>query len=193
MERSFVKTKPCSHSWPFVVEIGVLIFLSLVLNLLLSSSIRASEETACNDRHYVVHTPAERYVFSEVNRLRVERGLGVLKKNLKLQSAAREHSCEMSRLGYFSHDDFQGRDLKQRLAPFRLNWRSIAENIAKCQDSDPARTAVDGWLHSPGHKRNMLNPEFTETGVGAITNPNGEISFCQIFMTAGEKLPEFSK
>jgi uncharacterized protein YkwD len=141
----------------------------------------------------VIQPQAEKYVFSEVNRLRVEMGMESLKKNLKLQSAAREHSCEMARLGYFSHDDFQGRNLKQRLAPLKLNWQSIAENIAKCQDSAPARTAVDGWFHSPGHKRNMLNPDFTETGIGAIVNSDGEVSFCQIFMKPEGKPSQSTK
>ena len=99
----------------------------------------------------------------------------------------------MARLGYFSHEDFQGRNLKQRLAPLRLTWKTIAENIAKCLDSNPAKTAVDGWLHSPGHKRNMLNAEFNETGIGAIVSPDGEVSFCQIFMTAEGKPSEFPK
>ena len=120
-------------------------------------------------------------------------GLQPLKKNLKLQLAAREHSCEMARLGYFSHNDFQGRDLKQRLAPLQLRWQSIAENIAKCQDSSPAKTAVDGWSHSPGHKRNMLNPDFDETGIGAVVNPEGEVSFCQIFMKLDGKASELPK
>ncbi|HVN79223.1 MAG TPA: CAP domain-containing protein [Terriglobia bacterium] len=159
----------------------------------LISRCAAEETTECHDSHYVIQPQAEKYVFSEVNRLRVEVGLEPLKKNLKLQVAARDHSCEMARLGYFSHDDFQGRNLQQRLAPLRLMWQTIAENIAKCQDSSPARTAVDGWFHSPGHKRNMLNPDFTETGIGAVVNQEGEVSFCQIFMRPNGKASELPK
>lgn len=184
MEPFSVTTKrfeiaPLWISGAFVL--GILVVLGCLSSVFSRSS---SETTACTDPHYKVQPEAEKYVFAEVNRLRVEGGMQPLRKNIKLQSAAREHSCEMARLGYFSHEDFQGRNLKQRLAPLRLNWKSIAENIAKCQDSNPAKMAVDGWQHSPGHRRNMLNAEFNETGIGAIVSSNGEVSFCQIFMAA---------
>jgi uncharacterized protein YkwD len=193
MVPSSVRTRPCEISWTHRAAIGLLAFLVSAGSFVLSSWCVAEETTACHDSHYIIQPQAERYVFSEVNRLRVEMGMEPLKKNLKLQSAAREHSCEMARLGYFSHEDFQGRNLKQRLAPLLLKWQSIAENIAKCQDSNPAKTAVHGWLHSPGHKRNMLNPEFIETGIGAIVGPDGEVSFCQIFMRPDRHPLEFPR
>jgi uncharacterized protein YkwD len=131
---------------------------------------------------YVVNPRSEKWVFNEVNRVRVHQGIQPLKKNEKLQRAARQHSYDMASLGYFSHEDLDGKNLKQRLSEFSVGWSKIAENIAKCLTDDPARTAVEGWLHSEGHRRNIFNPEFTETGIGAYVGPDGEVSFCQIFM-----------
>ena len=70
--------------------------------------------------------------------------------------------------------------------PLELNWRAIAENKARCQDSNSAKMAVEGRLRSPEHKRNMPNPELIETRIGAYVDPDGEVSFCQIFVRPAE-------
>jgi uncharacterized protein YkwD len=157
-------------------------FLMLVNCWSIESTPPVSEGADPLSHNYVVNPQAERYVFNEVNRLRAEQGIQPLKKNEKLQRAARHHSYDMASLGYFAHEDLSGKNLKQRLGALSVSWSRIAENIAKCLDDNPARAAVEGWLQSKGHRRNILNPEFTETGIGAYTGPDGEVSFCQIFM-----------
>lgn len=132
---------------------------------------------------FVVQVRLEEYLMAEINRVRMTRGLNPLKPNVKLQEAARSHSLDMSSLNYFSHKDLDGRSVKDRLASAKLGWKQLGENIAKCKSSDPAKTALAGWLDSPGHRSNILNKGFTETGIGAVADSEGEVSFCQIFMT----------
>jgi uncharacterized protein YkwD len=125
----------------------------------------------------------EEYILGEVNRLRAQKGCCELKLNRKAQAAAREHSLDMARLGYFSHRDLDGHTLGNRLRKAKfLNWETVAENIAKCDGSSPARQAMYGWLGSAVHLRNILNPQFTETGVGAVLDSDGSVLFCQIFL-----------
>lgn len=64
----------------------------------------------------------------------------------------------------------------------RINYRSVAENVAYNQGhQNPDRVAVDGWIKSVGHQKNMVG-NFNLTGVGVAKNAQGEYYFTQIFM-----------
>ena len=76
----------------------------------------------------------------------------------------------------FGHEGFNERiDLiRKHLGPLHV----VAENVAEGPMS--AREVVDGWLHSPGHRRN-IEGDFRLTGIGVATARNGMIYFTQIF------------
>jgi uncharacterized protein YkwD len=126
----------------------------------------------------------EEQVLAQVNRLRAEKGLGQLKLNPRAQAAARNHSIDMAKRGYFSHRDLQGGLVDERLRQAHLGpWKGIAENIAKCDASaNPAQQAVVGWSKSPGHAKNMFNPDYNETGIAAVLDQDGYVLFCQVFV-----------
>lgn len=84
--------------------------------------------------------------------------------NPQLAVAALAHSQDMARQAYFSHVNRQGQDVAQRAEAQGYRWRSIAENISRGQNS--AQEAVAGWINSPGHCRNLMNPRFSEMGAG---------------------------
>ena len=63
---------------------------------------------------------------------------------------------------YFSHAGRDGRDVGARARSTGYDWRRVGENIASGQAS--AAEAVAGWLESPGHCANLMNPAFTEMG-----------------------------
>lgn len=83
--------------------------------------------------------------------------------NSVLAQAALSHSSDMARQRYFSHQGKDGRAVAQRATQAGYRWRAIGENIAFGQDS--AEEAIAGWLDSPGHCANIMNPKFTELGV----------------------------
>ena len=161
--------------------------LILFCALVLQTEIQVGETPLDREKRlqgrFAVQIRLEEFLMTEINRLRMTRGLNPLKLNVKLQEAARRHSLDMSSLNYFSHEDLDGHNLKDRLASARLGWKRLGENIAKCQSSNPAKTALAGWLKSPGHRSNILNRGFTETGIGAVADSEGVVSFCQVFMT----------
>lgn len=88
--------------------------------------------------------------------------------NEKLRSAARQHSLDMRKNNFMSHESSDGRDLRARLDAEGYRYRNAGENIAR---SDDPELTMDRWMKSPGHCKNIMNPEATEIGVGFVA-PN---------------------
>jgi uncharacterized protein YkwD len=111
-----------------------------------------------------------------VNEDRLSRGLHTLQMNEMESNLAYKHSQDMAagRVG-FGHEGFNSRAKAIQKA---LGSIEIGENVAS--GIMTAREVVDGWLHSPGHKKN-IEGDFTLTGVGYAKNKRGEIYFTQIF------------
>ena len=84
--------------------------------------------------------------------------------NKDLAAAALAHSQDMAQQGYFAHKNKQGNEVSQRAEAQGYRWRHIGENISRGQSS--AAEAVAGWINSPGHCQNLMNPRFTEFGAG---------------------------
>lgn len=82
----------------------------------------------------------------------------------RLAAAALAHSEDMASQSYFSHADRRRQEVPQRVEAQGYAWRNVAENISRGQNS--AQEAVNGWINSPGHCRNLMNPRFTEMGAG---------------------------
>jgi uncharacterized protein YkwD len=84
--------------------------------------------------------------------------------NASLEKAAWLHSKDMSEQKYFDHIAPNGSNPGQRLDAAGYRWLRYGENIATGFTNEQA--AVLGWLSSPKHCRNMMDPNFTEVGVG---------------------------
>jgi len=99
------------------------------------------------------------------------RGMGRLRTNPRLSKAALGHSRDMVAKSYFAHDSRSGASFLDRIKRHGyLNggaqW-SVGENIAWGSGSrSTAREIVDGWMHSPPHRANILNGRFREIGIG---------------------------
>jgi uncharacterized protein YkwD len=112
----------------------------------------------------------EHTILCLVNRERTKRGLSRLRSNGRLDRAARGHSRAMVQRRFFSHDSPGGASVLDRVK--RRGYRSsgglmVGENIAWGSGSyaTPAEI-VDGWMHSSGHRANILHRAFEEIGVG---------------------------
>ena len=87
----------------------------------------------------------------------------VMQSNLRC--AARLHSMDMVERNYFAHDNPDGQSPWDRMEEAGYtNWRTVGENIAA--GSPGAEGTMDQWMNSPGHCANLMNPDFTEIGVG---------------------------
>ena len=88
-----------------------------------------------------------------------------LQRSRTLDSAAAEHAGDMARHDYFEHVDLQGKTPADRVRAAGYRGRLIGENIAYGPSS--AQEVMAGWLHSPGHCQNIMDPRFTEIGLAA--------------------------
>ncbi|WP_407291565.1 CAP domain-containing protein [Stutzerimonas zhaodongensis] len=82
--------------------------------------------------------------------------------NAKLGGAALAHSRDMAEQNYFSHHAPDGSQVSDRANRAGYSWQRIGENIAAGQGSE--EQVMAGWLASPGHCSNIMNPDFTEMG-----------------------------
>ncbi|WP_327690262.1 CAP domain-containing protein [Streptomyces tubercidicus] len=106
-----------------------------------------------------------------VNAQRAQHGCGPLTVDARIQRAAQAHSDDMAARNFYDHITPEGVDPGTRMTKAGYSWGSYAENIFK-SPKDPA-TAVDGWMKSPGHRANILNCSYKETGVGVNMSGNG--------------------
>jgi uncharacterized protein YkwD len=105
-----------------------------------------------------------------VNRERTSRGLPALRENSLLSQASKEHSDEMVRINYFEHTSPDGRSVGDRLRAVGYSRgfsASGGENIAYgVGGKGTPASIVKAWMHSPGHRADILRPAFTEIGIG---------------------------
>ena len=108
---------------------------------------------------------AEQELFRLTNRDRGAAGLPELEWNEWLAEAALKHAQEMARRGQLSHQ-FPGEPgLRDRLAATQLRASSEGENIALGIN---AAQIQDDWMHSPGHRANILDSKFNAIGIAVI-------------------------
>lgn len=90
--------------------------------------------------------------------------------NTRLQMSAYEHSAQMAVTSLVSHISLDSRRVGDRVEASGYRYRVVAENIAAGQADVAA--AIQSWLHSPPHCKQMLSPEFTEFAVACVTKRN---------------------
>lgn len=120
---------------------------------------------------------------SEVLRLvnieRANAGLAPLGTSNALNQATQVRATELIQL--FAHERPDGRSIWTVLDEYGISRRTSGENIAVGQTT-PAQV-VEGWMNSPGHRANILNPNFTQLGVGyAKTNTGYKHHWAQMFI-----------
>ncbi|MCS6828905.1 MAG: CAP domain-containing protein [Caldilinea sp.] len=119
----------------------------------------------------VVNRDYEARVVELVNRERAAHGISPLKRTAALEKAARYHAADLGLDNYFSHDTYDRNNgaLVRVCGAFErirawYNYWAAAENVAAGYRTPEA--VMEGWLNSEGHRRNILNPDLREIGVG---------------------------
>lgn len=100
-----------------------------------------------------------------VNKERIAAGLGALAPDPELTEVARRHSADMFARGYFAHDTPEGRDPFDRMRAADVRFLTAGENLALARTVPIAHT---GLMNSPGHRANILRPEFGRVGIGIM-------------------------
>jgi hypothetical protein len=134
-------------SIPFVAHLDLEVVRSQVLGLVNEAR---EKGVACGDMKMGAVSP-----------LRLNDGLNI---------AAQTHAEDMASLNYFGHNSLDGRTPGNRIKGAGYFSRKTGENIAAAQQS--LAQVVEGWLQSPGHCRNIMDPDFKELGVGVKIDLN---------------------
>ncbi len=110
-------------------------------------------------------TQAEQEMFLAVNAERQKNGLEPLTLDMTLTSVARAHGSDMLSRGYFAHNTPEGETPFDRMSAAGIVYTDAGENLAFSQS---VALAMNGLMHSPGHRANILSDKFHKIGVGVI-------------------------
>ena len=103
-----------------------------------------------------------------INRARARHGAGPVRMEDRLVEVALSHSLMMARKGKMAHQFGPGTRFRDRINKAGIRG-SAAENVGAGYSS--IESVINGWLRSPGHRRNLLNRKLTHIGMGAALNP----------------------
>jgi uncharacterized protein YkwD len=154
----------------------------------------------------------EARIHALINKERQKHGLSRLAWDDRLGRIAREHSRDMAKRNYFSHDSPEGHDFSYRYgkAGYTCTVEEIAdgkilsiytggENIFQNnlynsittvngvayydwnKEEEIAETTVQGWMNSPGHRKNILTPQWRREGIGIFVAPDDKVYITQNF------------
>ncbi len=108
-----------------------------------------------------------------INQIRQQYNLEPLSHNDQLAQVARQYSQQMSAQDFFSHTSPDGKTPATRVKSVGVTYRLVGENLFKCTNiPEPVPAAVQGWMDSPGHRKNILRSEYQETGIGVWREGN---------------------
>jgi uncharacterized protein YkwD len=107
----------------------------------------------------------EKRMLDLVNSERVANGLQPLAPDPELTEVARRHSADMFARGYFAHDTPEGRSPFDRMKEARVRFLTAGENLAL---APTLSIAHQGLMNSPGHRANILRPQFGRVGIGIM-------------------------
>lgn len=106
-------------------------------------------------------------IFSETNKHRTQNGLPAFRESQALNQAALKKVQDMAAQQYFEHVSPQGKDVADLAAEVGYEYVTVGENIAVGNTFTDEIVLIE-WMNSPGHRANILKPEFTEVGVAAV-------------------------
>jgi uncharacterized protein YkwD len=120
----------------------------------------------------------EQRMLELVNAERRAAGLKPLKADSEMTEVARRHSGDMLARGYFSHVSPDGKDLGDRMQQARVGYLAAGENLALAPTLSSAHA---GLMRSPGHRANILRPQFGRLGIGILDGGRHGLMVTQAF------------
>ena len=127
-----------------------------------------------------------RAVLQRANAVRAEMKVAALREAPPLNVAAQDYAYELATRQRLDHNSPKpGREtMTQRIEAAGGTWQRAAENLASTSDImvDVPRIVIELWLTSAGHRRNLLDPAYTTTGVGVARDARGFWYVVQLYV-----------
>jgi len=155
------KNRRGSFFWPAFLFVAIVLIAAIP-----GGSVQAAKERPQRAEIPSPETIEER-LFVKLNEERTARGLPRVGLSPDLVRLARIQSLDMAGRGILTHESAGGKSLKERLDDAGVLYRTSGENVAR-SGSFLAALIHESFLNSPGHRENVLNPEFDEVGIGVV-------------------------
>ena len=158
-----------------VAAVGVLLLADCTIPMAGAAPSRAAPPVAGK------YGATESRIFDLINGQRRRQGLRPLVYNPQLDRMAKIQAENMARYQKMAHviPDASLPSLGDRARYVGYVYGRLAENVALGYPN--AETVVEGWMNSSGHRRNILDGEVVETGVGIARSAAGGLYYCQVF------------
>lgn len=138
----------------------------------------------------------ERAIVEMTNAYRAKNNKGPVRAEPRLTRAARAYARFLARTKQFSHTA-DGREVGARISEAGYDWCTVGENLALHLDSRGfasralAKKALEGWINSPSHRKNMLTSHVTEIGVGVVRAPDKDPKYISVQLFARPRSLEY--
>lgn len=140
---------------------------------------KTGNNTSNNNSSNTNLTSDEQEVLNLINNQRKQNGLSELSINNEVQNVAQIKAKDMVDNNYFSHTSPTYGSPFDMLKSFKISYNTAGENIAGNSSNSGAVTA---WMNSSGHRANILNSSFNQTGIGVASSPKYGKIFVQMFI-----------
>lgn len=172
------------------IQCVVILILNTLVCLLLSLtgspvvSAMNSRALAASNTPFHIYLPSIAYSAADeilrlTNQLRAQNGCAPLTLSPALSAAANAHSADMAVNNFVGHIGTDGSTLGRRLDEVGYTFTLAAENVAAGYPTP--RDVVQGWYNetppNDGHRRNILNCDLKELGIGQAYNPSSTYRF----------------
>jgi uncharacterized protein YkwD len=124
----------------------------------------------------------DQQILDLVNQERAKVGANPLRINEQLDLAADQHTLDQASMNNMSHIGSNGSKMGDRIKNAGYLFSSIGENVA--YGYGDAAAVMSGWMNSPGHRQNILNPNYQEIGIGYAQGADGRPYWTQDFGAA---------
>lgn len=124
-------------------------------------------------------TEDEQEILDLINLKRTANGLSALKIDNELQKVARIKAQDMVDNNYFSHTSPIYGSPFDMIKKFGISYKTAGENIAGHSSNSGA---VEAWMNSSGHRANILNNNYSYTGIGVATSSKYGKIYVQMFI-----------
>ena len=159
--------------------------LLLTLLLAYSSSVYATEAPCAAGASLELPTTQEQELAALVNQERTKAGRQPLRLDARLSCLARQYAQDMATRNFFSHYDPEGNSPFDRLHKKNITYRAAAENLFKGwrdPEEESMKIAHSFLMQSPGHRRNILDSDFTFIGIGVVRTPEEWTYVVELFL-----------
>lgn len=144
-----------------------------------SSGSQTGQSKTTTNTSYASLNSDEKEVLDLINKQRASNGLKTLEIDYEVQRVARIKAQDMVDNNYFAHESPTYGSPFNMLNNFKISYKTAGENIAGNSSNSGV---VDAWMNSQGHRANILNGNFTYTGIGVVNSSKYGKIYVQVFI-----------